>query len=164
MVSVAAVQEKRNELLSLRSEVGCVQSTYMEQANRRVALQKKLANILQYLQDKSLDRLLVEDTIIVSLQTETAVKQIGIEVPEKPIIPDASSQPQGKTSSAEEAMAVYTDQIETLNKEFAYRNAMKELETSMATIYEDGLNRLMGVVDDYCTENHLKSRLEALAQ
>lgn len=148
-------------MMELRKTVSTVQTSYEQQAHRRIALQRQLAGILQHLQDKSRDRFLIEDTIIVTLQTEQMVKDSRIDIPEKPVFPE--NQPQGRTTSAEEAYQVYTEQLDLLTQEQAFRSAMEETERTMADIYQRGLERIVEVVEEFCTENPLQSHVLEMA-
>jgi hypothetical protein len=105
---------------------------------------------------------LVEDVIVVSLHSETAASLSKFEIPEAPVI-DPKNQPSGRTKSAEEAIAVYKGQIETLQLDRKYREALLHTETAMVTIYGEGIRDIVGTVKEYCSNSGLIEQIENIA-
>jgi hypothetical protein len=150
MVSQGEVEACRNELLQLKSVVQTVQAEYQTMARTRVAEQTKIARMVQVVQDRcsSKDVPLVEDVIVIALQTEMAARCDHL--PEAPPAIDPSSQPsERQTASAEEAMAVYQRQITTMQLELDYREALLQIETKMVRKYDTGINRVVETVKEY---------------
>jgi hypothetical protein len=106
---------------------------------------------------------LVEDVIIVSLQSETAAAQSRTHIPDAPPPIDLNSQPSGRTASAEEAMAVYRTQIDTLNVDRTYREALLQAETAMVKIYGQGIRDIVATVKEYCRDARLVQEIEGMA-
>jgi hypothetical protein len=158
-----AVDTLRNELVQLRMMVQHVQGNYKRTAEKRVHLQKKMARMVQTVQERAMDDApLVEDVIVVSLQAETAAANSRSHIPNAPMI-DALSQPSGRTSSAEEAIAVYTSQIETLSEDRTYRDALLEAETAMVEIYTQGVYDILSTVKQYSKDSKLIQEIEQMA-
>lgn len=150
MVSPDEVHACRNELLQLRSEVQKVQSDYQTMARTRVAQQAKMARMVQTVQDRCSknDIPLVEDVIVIALQTETAAR--CDKLPQAPPPIDPSSQPTGKqTASAEEAMAIYQQQIATMQLERDYRSELLQIEQKMVQIYDHGITDVVDTVREF---------------
>jgi hypothetical protein len=147
MVSPEEVHACRNELLQLRSEAQKVQTEYQTMARTRVAMQAKMARMVQTVQDKCSknDVPLVEDVIVIALQTETAAR--CDQLPTAPPAIDPASQPTGRqTASAEEAMAVYQNQIATMQLEYNYRSELLQIEQKMVKIYDSGIRDVVDTV------------------
>lgn len=162
--AAAEVESCRKELLQLRSTVQTVQSEYKTVANARVACQKKMAQMVQTVQQRSTNDVpLVEDVICVSLQAETAASQSQSgTTPQAPII-DSNNQPGGRTASAEEAIAVYKSQIETLQLEHTYRAALLQSEKSLVKIYNQGMSDIVETVHEYCGDQRLVQEIDAMS-
>jgi len=73
------------------------------------------------------------------------------------------SQPQGRVSSAEEAVAIYTAQIETLSTDLEYRRAMRDAEEALNEIYGTGIDEIVSVVKEYCDDENLTTQMEGIA-
>lgn len=162
MAGPAEVETCRNELLQLKSAVQQVQADYKSMAAARVANQKKMARIVQTVQERSPDDVpLVEDVIVVSLRSEMAATLSKSKIPDAPAI-DPNNQPSGRTSSAEEAIAVYKGQIETLHMDRKYREALLQAETAMVKIYRNGVHDILGTVKEYCNDSALVVQVEGM--
>ena len=150
MVSPDEVHACRNELLQVRSDVQKVQSDYQTMARTRVAQQAKMARMVQAVQDKCSknDIPLVEDVIVIALQTETAAR--CDKLPQAPPPIDPSSQPTGRqTASAEEAMAIYQQQIASIQLERDYRSDLLQIEQKMVQIYDHGIRDVVDTVREF---------------
>jgi hypothetical protein len=150
MVSREEVEACRNELLELKSQVQTVQEDYKTMAKKRVSQQTKMARMVQLVNDRCMtkDVPLVEDVIVISLQTETTARCDDPPVAPPPI--DPACQPHGRqTASAEEAWQIYQQQIATLQMERQYRAAMLQLETKMVGIYGQGIADVCDTVKTY---------------
>jgi hypothetical protein len=162
--AAAAVEARRNELMQLRSTVSQVQSDYKRTAETRIRQQKTMARLVQTVQERAVNDVpLVEDVIIVSLQSETAAAKSRTHIPDAPPPIDPNNQPSGRTSSAEEAMAVYQKQIETLNVDRTYRDALLQAETAMVKIYGQGIRDIVATVKEYCRDARLVQEVEGIA-
>jgi len=169
MVGAAEVEAARNQLLELKQEAQQVQADYKQFANRRVNQQQIMARLVQTVQSARSskdDTPLVEDVIIASLHAETAASQsqakllAGIEPPPKI---DPANQPQGRTSSAEEAVAVYTGQIQTLQTDLNYRVAMRDAEAALNEIYEEGIQNIVQIMEEYSSDEALTDQMQSIA-
>ena len=166
MVGAAEVEASRSRLLQLRQDASQINSDYKTFANKRVGQQSTLARMVQTIQAKSKDTPLVEDVIIVSLRAEAAASKSqaehlkGVEAPPKI---DPASQPGGRTKSADEALAVYNSQIETLGTDLEYRKAMRDAEKSLNEIYGAGIDEIIRVVHQYSEDTGLTKQMEGIA-
>lgn len=150
MVSAEEVHACRKELLQLRSDVQKVQLEYQTTARARVAHQAKMARMVQTVQDRCSknDIPLVEDIIVIALQTETSAR--CDKLPQAPPPIDLASQPTGRqTASAEEAMAVYQQQIATMQLEHDYRSDLLHIEQKMVKIYDHGIMEVVDTVKEF---------------
>lgn len=150
MVSREEVEACRNELLQLKSEVQTVQADYQRMAQKRVSQQTKMARMVQLINDRCMnnDVPLVEDVIVISLQTETAARCDS--PPEKPPPIDPACQPHGRqTASAEEALTIYQLQIATMQTEQKYRQALLQMETKIVEAYSRGIADVRETVKTY---------------
>jgi hypothetical protein len=170
MAGRAEVDAKRNELLHWKGLVADTYAEYKTQADLRIARQREMAQLVQLVQQSQKqattanDIPLVEDVILASLWAETRALQSQQLVPDKPVI-DPDNQPQGMTKSAEEAIAVYSSQIEVLMQDHQYRQAMLDNEASMAKELGAGLTQIECIVRDYCHNQSLRDQvLELLMQ
>lgn len=162
MPGAAEVEACRSELLGLKEEVRNVVSNYNSVANQRVQEQKKLARIVQSVQERSTDVVLIEDIIVVSLLSEEAARRSHQrELPDQPFI-DPDNQPHGRTSSAEEAISIYQSQIETLSKDKLYREALLECEADMLEIYGKGVLDIHNTVTEYADDPELVQLVESI--
>jgi hypothetical protein len=163
MAGPAEVEACRNELLQLKSVVQKVQTDYKNNASTRIATQKKMALMVQTVQERRPDDVpLVEDVIVVMLHSETAATLSLSQLPEAPII-DPNNQPSGRTASAEEAIAVYKGQIETLQQERKYREALLQAEAAMVKIYGQGIQDILSTVQEYCSDSRLVGQIVNIA-
>jgi hypothetical protein len=164
MAGPAEVEACRNQFHALKGQVQSIQTSYKQQAGMRIDAQQKMARMVQTVQERSgADVELVEDVIVISLQSETQALHARGEIPNPPVI-DVANQPSGRTSSAEEAVAVYTKQIETLEQDRAYRQCMLDTETAMANVYTKGIQEILAVMRIYCKETALVGQLEGIAE
>lgn len=163
MVGKAAVEAKRNELLQLKSAVKGTSKQYKTQANLRISRQKEMAELVLFVQQHSRDTPLVEDVILASLWAETRALRSKEEVPDKPEI-DPANQPSGTTKSAEEAIAVYSGQIDVLTQDQIYRQALLDNEAAMAKEFGEGLEQIRAIVDEYCTIQAIRNKILAESQ
>ena len=150
MVTADEVHACRNELLQLRSEVQKVQVEYQAIARNRVALQSTMARMVQTVQDRCSknDVPLVEDVIVIALQTETAARCDKLPPAPPPINP--ASQPTGRqTASAQEALTIYQQQIATMQLEHDYRAELLAIEQKMAQIYDHGILEVVETVREF---------------
>ena len=169
MVGTSEVEAARSELLQLKQTAQEVQAEYRQYADQRVSQQQTLARLVQTVQSSSAsknDVPLVEDVIIVSLRAETKASRSqaelldGVEPPPKI---DPANQPSGSVSSAEEALAIYNGQIKTLHTDLNYRNAMRDAEKALTEIYGEGIQQIMEVVEEYCSDDELTSEMQGIA-
>lgn len=166
MVGAAEVEACRSRLLELKQEASQINADYKTFANKRVAQQRTMARLVQTIQTKSIDTPLVEDIIIVSLRAETAAsksqaeKMKGLEAPNKI---DPANQPGGRTKSAEEAVAIYNSQIETLSTDIEYRKALRDAEEALNDIYGTGIDEIVAVVQKYCEDSTLTNQMQGIA-
>lgn len=158
----AEVEAYRNELMGLKSQVQRIQSVYKSHANVRIANQQKMARMVQTVQECSQDVALVEDVIVVSLHSETEASHSQSDIPNAPVI-DQENQPSGRTNSAEEAIAIYKGQIMTLQEDLKYREALEEAETVMAGIYGQGIQNILAIMKEYCSDSALIEQIENIA-
>lgn len=158
MVGRADVDAKRSELLSLKQAVNATYEEYKSQAELRMSRQKEMAKLVQLVQNHhpSADIALVEDVILASLWAEHKALKAKRPVPEAPEI-DPTNQPHGMTKSAEEAIAVYTRQIEVLTQDKTYRQALLDNEAAMADEFGQGLMQIETIVRDYCDNQSLRN-------
>lgn len=165
MVGPAEVEACRNELLQLKSVVQQVQGDYKSTAATRVANQKKMARMVQLMQERCTDDVpLVEDVICVSLHSETAASLSQSEIPVAPVIdPNQRQTSSGRTASAEEAIAVYKGQVGTLQLDREYCSALLQAETAMVKIYGQGIRDILGTVKEYCKDSGLVGQIEHIA-
>jgi hypothetical protein len=170
MAGRAEVDAKRNELLHWKGLVADTYAEYKTQADLRIARQREMAQLVQLVQQSQKqaatvtnDIPLVEDVILASLWAETRALQSQQLVPDKPVI-DPDNQPQGMTKSAEEAIAVYSSQIEVLMQDHQYRQVMLDNEASMANELGAGLTQIEGIVRDYCQNQSLRDQVLELMQ
>jgi hypothetical protein len=168
MAGRAEVDAKRNELLHWKGLVADTYAEYKTQADLRIARQREMAQLVQLVQQSQKqaaanDIPLVEDVILASLWAETRALQSQQLVPDKPVI-DPANQPQGMTKSAEEAIAVYSSQIEVLIQDRQYRQAMLDNEASMANELGAGLTQIERIVRDYCQNQSLRDQVLELMQ
>lgn len=163
MAGPAEVEACRNELFQLKTVVQKVQTDYKVQASTRVTTQRKMARMVQTVQERSPDDVpLVEDVIVVSLHSETSASRSMSEIPEAPFI-DPNNQPSGRTASAEEAIAVYKGQIETLQQERKYRDALLQAEIAMVKIYGQGVQDILSTVQEYCRDSRLVGHIKNIS-
>jgi hypothetical protein len=158
MVSQDEVYACRNELLSLRPIVQKVQQDYQSTARMRVQQQTKVAQIVLWVQQNKhtkYDIPLVEDVIVLALQTETSAKRCET-FPEKPSQqPSDDKTTTSSTASAEEAMKIYQQQIQTLQAEHQYRNELLQIERKMVHIYNVGIQQIQDTVREYSSDPQL---------
>jgi phosphoribosylaminoimidazole-succinocarboxamide synthase len=82
------------------------------------------------------------------LQTETAARCDCL--PEAPPPIDPACQPSGKqTASAEEAMAIYRQQIASLELEQHYRQQLLKIEQKMVKTYDHGILDVVDTVKEF---------------
>lgn len=166
MVGAAEVEACRNELLQLKQEAAQVNADYKKFANNRVAQQQTMARLVQTVQLQSKDTPLVEDVIIVSLRAETAASKSqaekfeGVEAPPKI---DPANQPGGRVKSAEEAVAIYSFQIETLSTDLEYRRVLRDAEEALNVIYGEGIEEILNVIEEYCQDEGLTNEMQGIA-
>jgi hypothetical protein len=166
MVSREEVEACRHDLLQLRPIVQKVQQEYQAMARTRVALQTKIAHMVQVIQNKcsKTDIPLVEDCITIALQTETAAHYDTGTFPEPPPPIDPSCQPSGKqTASAEVAMSIYQQQITTLQLERTYREELLRIEQKMVQIYNHGITDVVTTVKEYSQSESIVNEIQKMA-
>jgi hypothetical protein len=162
IMSAAEVEACRAQLLRMKAEAQGTQGSYKTAANHRIAMQQKIAQMVQLVQGRSSDVELVEDVIIASLKAETQASLSQCEIPEAPVI-DPNNQPSGRTASAEEAMASYKSQMAILQKEHEYREAMRKAEELMGGFYKNGIDRILAVMKEHCKDPRLMQQLQGIA-
>jgi hypothetical protein len=162
IMSAAEVEACRAQLLRMKAEAQGTQGSYKTAANHRIAMQQKIAQMVQLVQGRSSDVELVEDVIIASLKAETQASLSQCEIPEAPVI-DPNNQPSGRTASAEEAMASYKSQMAILQKEHEYREGMRKAEELMGGFYKNGIDRILAVMKEHCKDPRLMQQLQGIA-
>jgi valyl-tRNA synthetase len=160
------IQACRDSLLRVQEKLRRVQTDYKTVAQERIALQRNMARINQTVQKQSNDVELVEDIIVISLQSEETARQCVCQMKDpsrnRPAPSAEATLGRTRTSSLEEAMAHYQKQIETVEEDLEYREALHRAESDMVAAYKEGLNAMAEVVAKYCQEDQVKQHVEGL--
>ena len=69
------VEELKKRLSELKAEQAELQELYQERASQRLEYQNKMANLNLMLQNRSLDTMLIEDVVVVTLVAENDARE-----------------------------------------------------------------------------------------
>lgn len=163
MATAADVNAVREKVQKLKGEMTSVDQQYKLNATKRIEAQNRLAKMSQTVQEKSKDIMLVEDIVVVTLASETLARS-KLPPIDNPADKRPPNQTPGKVSSAEEAVKIYTGQMNILQEDIEYRTFLRDSEKDMVEIYESAKNEMLQLMDEYCNDESLKSKIQAIAQ
>jgi hypothetical protein len=156
-------EELKERLNALKTEQRELQALYQERANQRVEYQNKMANLNVMLQKRSMDTMLIEDVVIVTLVAENNARERYALMPPAPTKTAISVEPGQKTKSLEEACNVYRSQIEVLEEMIEYRRTLTATERDLDLLYRQAVDDILDVMDEYCDDEKLKADMISFA-
>jgi len=58
---------------------------------------------------------------------------------------------------------VYTGQIQTLQTDLNYRVAMRDAEAALNAIYEEGIQNIVEIMEEYSSDEALTDQMQSIA-
>jgi hypothetical protein len=156
-------EELKERLNALKTEQRELQALYQERANQRVEYQNKMASLNVMLQKRSLDTMLIEDVVVVTLVAENNARERYALLPPAPTKTAITVEPGQKTKSLEEACNVYRSQIEVLEEMIEYRRTLTATERDLDLLYRQAVDDILDIMDEYCDDEKLKADMISFA-
>ncbi|GAX11512.1 hypothetical protein FisN_22Lh203 [Fistulifera solaris] len=156
-------EELKERLNALKTEQRELQALYQERAHQRVEYQNKMANLNVMLQKRSMDTMLIEDVVVVTLVAENDARERYALLPPAPTKTAIAVEPGQKTKSLEEACNIYRSQIEVLEEMIEYRRILTATERDLDLLYRQAVDDILDIMDEYCDDEKLKADMISFA-
>lgn len=158
----ADVNAIKAQVQQLKSDMASMDQEYKKEASNRIERQQKLAKMSQTIQQSSKDTLLVEDIVVITLASETSAR-LSLPDIDNPADTRQMNPIPEKVSSADEAVKIYTEQLNVLNEDIKYRTMLRDSEKTMVDIYDASKNEMLDVLNQFCNDSNLIANIEQIA-
>lgn len=158
----ADVNAMKAQVQQLKSDMASMDQEYKKEASNRIERQQKLAKMSQTIQQSSKDTLLVEDIVVITLASETSAR-LSLPDIDNPADTRQMNPIPEKVSSADEAVKIYTEQLNVLNEDIKYRTMLRDSEKTMVDIYDASKNEMLVVLNQFCKDSNLIANIEQIA-